>query len=101
MLTGRKFDAARAREIGLVDQVVDSRGDLDAAAQTCARRFMRAGPRAVAATKALINSTAWARIEDVQNGLAEVIARLRASEEGQEGFNAFFEKRRPKWDPDA
>ena len=58
---------------------------------------MRAGPKAVAATKALINSTAWARIEDVQDGLAEVIARLRASDEGREGFAAFFEKRAPAW----
>lgn len=101
MLTGRKFDAVRAHEIGLVDQVVDSDGDLDAAAERWTQRFLRVGPKALAATKALINSTAWARIEDVQDHLAEVIARLRASEEGQEGFAAFFEKRRPKWDPES
>jgi methylglutaconyl-CoA hydratase len=100
MLTGRKFDATRGHEIGLVDMVVESAGDLDDAGARWAKRFMRAGPKAVAATKALINSTAWARIEDVQEGLAEVIARLRASDEGREGFAAFFEKRRPSWDPD-
>jgi methylglutaconyl-CoA hydratase len=99
MLTGRKFDAARGHEIGLVDQVVETSGDLDAAAERWTNRFLRVGPKALAATKALINSTAWAPIEDAQAGLAEVIARLRASEEGQEGFAAFFEKRRPKWDP--
>jgi methylglutaconyl-CoA hydratase len=101
MLTGRKFDAARGYEIGLVDQIVNSPGDLDEAGRRWARRFMRAGPQAVAATKALINHTAWARIEDVQDDLAEVIAKLRASDEGQEGFAAFFEKRRPKWDPES
>jgi methylglutaconyl-CoA hydratase len=99
MLTGRKFDAARAHEIGLVNQVVDSPEDLEAAAERWIGRFMRVGPKALAATKALINATAWARIEDVQDDLADVIARLRASEEGREGFAAFFEKRRPKWDP--
>jgi methylglutaconyl-CoA hydratase len=28
---------------------------------------------------------------------AEVIARLRMGDEGQEGMKAFFEKRKPKW----
>jgi 1,4-dihydroxy-2-naphthoyl-CoA synthase len=27
-----------------------------------------------------------------------LIAKLRGSEEGKEGFAAFFEKRKPKWD---
>jgi methylglutaconyl-CoA hydratase len=101
MLTGRKFDAARGHQIGLIDQVVETPGDLEAAAERWIRRFLRVGPKALAASKALINSTAWARIEDVQASLAEVIARLRASDEGQEGFAAFFEKRRPKWDPET
>jgi methylglutaconyl-CoA hydratase len=99
MLTGRKFDAARAHEIGLVAEVVE-RPELEAAAARWARRFLHAGPKAVAATKKLINEVAWARIEDVQDSLAEVIARLRASDEGQEGFAAFFEKRRVRWDVD-
>ena len=100
MLTGRKFDAHRAREIGLADEVMAA-SELAEAAEHWAGRFLHAGPGAVAATKELINKAAWARIEDVQDGLAETIARLRASEEGREGFAAFFEKRKPKWDVEA
>jgi methylglutaconyl-CoA hydratase len=32
---------------------------------------------------------------------AEVIARLRISDEGQEGMAAFFDKRKPKWASDS
>lgn len=98
-LTGRRFDAARGCEIGLVDEVV-APGDLEAQTQRWARRFLRAGPSALRATKELINRVSWARIEDVQDYMAETIAKLRGSEEGQEGFAAFFEKRKPKWDDD-
>jgi 1,4-dihydroxy-2-naphthoyl-CoA synthase len=43
----------------------------------------------------------WSQIEQVQELTARTIAGLRCSDEGQEGFNAFFEKRRPGWDPEA
>jgi len=96
-LTGRKFDATRAREIGLVDDVVD-RDVLEAQTTRWVKRFLRAGPEAIRATKELINQVAWSSIEDIQNDMAETIARLRGSKEGQEGFAAFFEKRKPNWD---
>jgi methylglutaconyl-CoA hydratase len=96
-LTGRKFDAQRGREIGLVDEVV-APDALESQTQSWAKRFLHAGPEALKATKELINRVAWTRIEDVQDDMAEIIAKLRGSEEGQEGFAAFFEKRKPKWD---
>lgn len=99
-LTGRSFDAERAVEIGLINEVVDI-ADLDLATEKWVHRFLKAGPKAIAATKSLINRVAWARIEDVQELTARTIAGLRGSEEGQEGFAAFFEKRKPSWDPEA
>lgn len=96
-LTGRTFDAQRAKEIGMVDDVV-APGDLDAQSRRWAQRFLHAGPDAARVTKALISRVAWSSIEDVQEEMADVIARLRCSAEGREGFQAFFEKRRPSWD---
>ena len=96
-LTGRTFDAARAREIGLVNEVVE-RDLLDAEIDVWVQRFLHAGPKAIAATKALINRVAWSSIEDVQAHTARTIASLRGSDEGREGFAAFFEKRKPNWD---
>lgn len=96
-LTGRTFDAARAREIGLVNEVVEH-DLLDAEIEVWVKRFLHAGPRAIAASKNLINRVAWSPIEDVQEFTARTIASLRGSDEGREGFAAFFEKRKPKWD---
>jgi len=96
-LTGRTFDANRAREIGLINEVVE-RELLDAEVDVWVKRFLHAGPTAIAATKKLINRVAWSSIEDVQDYTARTIASLRGADEGREGFAAFFEKRKPDWD---
>ncbi|HEU4929303.1 MAG TPA: enoyl-CoA hydratase-related protein [Candidatus Krumholzibacteria bacterium] len=96
-LTGRTFDAERAREINLINEVVESEL-LDAEIDVWIQRFLHAGPKAVAATKVLINKVSWSAIEDIQEYTARTIAGLRGSPEGKEGFAAFFEKRRAEWD---
>jgi len=96
-LTGRKFDAQRGYEIGVIDDVV-APDDLESQTTRWTKRFMHAGPEAVRATKELINQVSWAKIEDIQDSMAEMIARLRNSDEGQEGFAAFFERRKAQWD---
>ena len=98
-LTGRKFDAARGHEMGLVNDVT-APADLEAQTQRWVKRFLHAGPEALKATKELISEVAWSSIEEVQDYMAETIAQLRGSDEGQEGFNAFFDKRKPEWDVD-
>jgi methylglutaconyl-CoA hydratase len=98
-LTGRKFDAQRGHEMGLVNDVVEP-SELESQTERWAKRFLHAGPEALEATKELINKVAWNDIADIQDYMAEMIARLRGSDEGQEGFNAFFEKRKPEWDAD-
>ena len=96
-LTGRALDAERAREIGLINEVVDE-DLLDAEIDVWIQRFLHAGPNAIAATKALINKVSWSSIEDIQEYTARTIAGLRGSPEGKEGFAAFFEKRKADWD---
>jgi len=96
-LTGRKFDAERARAIGLLVDVVPP-ADLAGTVERWAKRFLHAGPEAVRATKELIDRVAWSSLEDAQEYTVRTIARLRGSEEGREGFAAFFDKRKAKWD---
>jgi methylglutaconyl-CoA hydratase len=95
-LTGERFDAGHAREIGLVRRVVPE-GDLDAAVDGRVRELLRAGPAAVAEAKALLAAVSGRPVEAVRRDTVERIARLRASPEGQEGLRAFLEKRAPGW----
>jgi methylglutaconyl-CoA hydratase len=95
-LTGARFSAARAREIGLVHQVVRA-GELDRAVDLCAREFLTAGPEALAAAKALIAQVAHLTVDEAAPLTARAIAERRVSPEGQEGLRAFLEKRKPSW----
>ena len=97
-LTGERFEAVRAQEIGLVRAAVPEE-DLDATVEARVQELLKAGPRAVAEAKALIREVAWRRVEDVQRYTVERIADVRISAEGQEGMRAFLEKRKPNWVP--
>jgi methylglutaconyl-CoA hydratase len=97
-LTGERFEAVRAFEVGLVRAAVPD-GDLDAAVDGRVQELLKAGPRAIAEAKALIREVAFRRVEDVQRYTVERIADIRVSSEGQEGMRAFLEKRKPRWSP--
>ena len=95
-LTGARFTASRAKEIGLVHAVV-SAADLDETVAAYVRELQSAGPEAVAAAKALIPSV-WERtVADAMPLTARAIAARRVSPEGQEGLKAFLDKRSPRW----
>ena len=95
-LTGERFDATRAREIGLVHQVADE-GHLDEAVQEKVEGLLAGGPEALAATKALLRELREATPGEATETTARRIAGLRTGEEGQEGLAAFLEKREPVW----
>jgi methylglutaconyl-CoA hydratase len=97
-LTGERFEAVRAVEIGLVRAAVPEE-DLDTAVEGRVQELLKAGPRAIAEAKALIREVAWRRVEDVHRYTVERIADMRTSSEGQEGMRAFLEKRKPYWVP--
>jgi methylglutaconyl-CoA hydratase len=95
-LTGERFEAVKAAEIGLVRAAVPEE-DLDAVVEARVQELLKSGPRAIAEAKALIREVAWRRVEDVQRYTVERIADVRVSPEGQEGMRAFLEKRKPDW----
>jgi methylglutaconyl-CoA hydratase len=93
---GMRFDAARAREIGLVHAVVPLAG-LDARVAQYVQEVLSAAPEAVATAKELVRKV-WGRPAQDTIGLtSDTIAARRASEEGQEGMRAFLEKRKATW----
>ena len=95
-LTGERFGAEKALEIGLVNRVVPHE-KLDEAVGELTERLVTSGPQALRMAKELIREVPGMDHEEVKRYTAEMIARLRVSDEGQEGIRAFFEKRKPSW----
>ena len=95
-LTGERFTAARAFQLGLVNAAVPD-GELDDAVEGKIKLILTGGPKALAVSKDLICNISEKTLDDVGPYTAEVIARLRMSDEGQDGMNAFLEKRKPRW----
>jgi methylglutaconyl-CoA hydratase len=89
LLTGERFDAQVARRIGLAHEVAT---ELDEAVERMVGELLSSGPGAVREAKKLVR-------EGTRDGqeLARLAARMRTSEEGQEGLRAFLEKRAPAW----
>ncbi|TCJ16159.1 enoyl-CoA hydratase/isomerase family protein [Rubrobacter taiwanensis] len=95
-LTGERFGAERAREIGLVHEVVPE-GELDAAVRKKVDALLQGGPNALAEAKRLVRALRGIDISEETYTMARQMARTRTSEEGQEGLRAFLEKRRASW----
>jgi methylglutaconyl-CoA hydratase len=95
-LTGERFGAERAREIGLTHQVVSSDG-LDAAVDKKVGQLLQGGPVAQATLKGLLRRLETTEPMEAPGLTARVISELRTGEEGQEGLAAFIEKRDPRW----
>ena len=95
-LTGARFTAARAREIGLVHAIGDE-PELDRIVAKYVNDLLTSAPHAVAAAKALIADVASHPHADAIELTIDAIAERRVSPEGQDGMRAFLEKRPPSW----
>jgi methylglutaconyl-CoA hydratase len=84
-LTGERFDAATALRIGLVHEVTE---EPDATVDAIVEQLLSSGPKAVRAAKELVRERPDGR------RTAEIAARMRTSEEGQQRLRAFFERRK-------
>jgi len=100
MLTGERLTAEKAMRLGLVNEVVEP-SELDNAVSSLVERLISSGPRAIAICKELLRTVPGMSFDEVKKMTAEAIARLRVSEEGQEGMKAFLEKRGPRWSSHA
>ena len=88
-LTGEQFDAAAARDMGLVTHVTD---DVATTVHALIAGILSGAPNAVAASKQLLRQASTSYPE--MTALSEALFR---SEEAAEGMRAFAEKRPPSW----
>jgi methylglutaconyl-CoA hydratase len=94
---GERFDAERARLIGLVHEVLPDETALDARVEELLGELRSAGPTAARAAKALVRELRSLSATDARTHTVRHIAQQRTSPEGQEGLAAFLEKRPPSW----
>jgi len=95
-LLGDRFDAVRARELGLVNRVVPP-AELDAEALKLARRLAAGPAEALARTKALLNRSLDHSLETQLVAEQRSFAACGAHPDFSEGLAAFFEKRKPAY----
>ncbi len=101
-LLGRHYrmPAARAHQLGLVDELVATPADVLPAAQEMARAMLKNSPQAMALSKQAV----WGAVElGYRDALESAWALLRlhwAHPDFVEGPRAFAEKREPRWNPD-
>jgi len=91
-MTGDRFDAAEARRIGLIDEIVPTER-LDAAVAGIVDALLAAGPQAVVECKKLIDHVAGPITERMRQDTAKWLARVRVGEEAQSRMHAFLNKR--------
>ncbi|MGH7727553.1 MAG: enoyl-CoA hydratase-related protein [Vulcanimicrobiaceae bacterium] len=96
-LTGERFGAERALQIGLVHEVVQGEEALDAAVARVLTEAHGAAPSAVALAKRLLAEVAELPYDASLEPTAAAIARQRTSAEGQAGLRAFLERSAPPW----
>lgn len=100
-MSAERFSAQKAREIGLIHEVFEDKNALNEGAEKLLQNMLACGPKAQAAAKQLILNLSEPekrdQLSDPYHYVADMLAKLRVSEEGQEGLKAFLEKRTPNW----
>ena len=95
--SAERFKAEAAAELGLLTAVVDEEA-LDTAIDELITTLLTNSPQALRAAKQLVFDVADRPVSAALiQQTCELIAAIRVSEEGQEGLNAFLEKRQAAW----
>ena len=95
-LTGERFNSDYAKEIGLLDYVCSDH-EIDEQIKKYVEIIYSSGPISIREVKKLVDACEKMDIDNYKEYTVKKIAELRVSKEGQEGINAFLEKRKTKW----
>lgn len=88
-ISGERFDAPFAEKIGLIHFSVKE-NEMEMMTEHLTKQLLKGGPESQLKFKEYLRNM-------TNLDSADVIAEIRASEEGQEGLSAFLEKRKPNW----
>jgi len=95
-VSGERFSAERAFEIGLIHGVVPPE-ELDATVMEIAQRCLTSAPDAITTIKRVVDVVWESERLATQRFVVEMLARVRTGNEAREGIAAFKARRRPPW----
>jgi len=96
LLTGESIDAARARELGLVNRVVPE-AQLDDAVMTLARQIAAKSPLTLAIGKEAFYRQTEMGLDEAYAYASATMTRNMLARDAEEGIDAFLDKRAPEW----
>jgi enoyl-CoA hydratase len=96
VLSGELVDAAEAADIGLVEEVHGDDG-LDERVDELAGRMAAKSPVALATAKRAVKAAADTTLDDGLDYESALFVQLFATEDKDEGIDAFLEDREPEW----
>ena len=96
LLEGKRFTAAEAVVVGLVNEMDDNLGGITAG---LIHHLRMAAPGAIASTKRLLDTLEMHAVKDIRAEAAQAFAASLRSDEAREGLEAFSQKRPPRWAP--
>lgn len=96
-LTAEKINVQTAYKLGLVSEIVNE-DEAATVIESISKKIINNGPQAILKIKELVDLVSNSAFNDsLIEETAKRIADVRTSKEGQEGINAFFNKRKPEW----
>ena len=93
MLLGTVIDGLKGYDIGLVDYLALDQNELEKVITEVKSQVLECSPNAVAITKKILSSN----IELDMERAADLFSDTIISDDGKEGFDSFFKKRKPDW----
>ena len=96
LLTARLFAAEEARQMGLVNEVVNE-SSLTGRARQLAHQLLQNSPESLRATKKLLSEHTREQLDRQLRAAIESNASARSTGDFQEGVSSFLEKRKPNW----
>ena len=96
-LTGERFDARKALEMGLIHEIADDLGELELKLTKIINNLFTSSPKAMIGIKQVLDKNRKAGFNEVREFCIKEIAEIRTSPEGKEGLNSFLQKKSPSW----
>jgi enoyl-CoA hydratase/carnithine racemase len=92
IFTSRLIEAAEAKQVGIVSEVLDSPSDLFSRASDIARALTTQAPLTLRATKILQHRLLKQSVDD-----HDMLLMCYQSKDFKHGLEAFLDKRKPEW----